>query len=340
MVTRIIKDEIKGALLHLANISMCNSALSRWKNSSVIFCFHRVLTKEEIRVDCNPNNEFTVSTEFFDSFLENIKKNYQLCSLDEMIDNLNHNSSKNIAHITFDDGYKDNLKNALPILIKHNAPATLYITTRFAEGHTWMWWNELWDLVSRGLPIAYHSGITFMKLPCKSNKEKLECFKYLSREFSSMSIDTQKNSLMELSKSEQRTSYAEFCLDWSEIKSLDEHPLVTIGSHTHSHPNLCAETDDSVLYELNHSKNLLETKLGHKIRHLSFPFGGSGEFGSREIKFACDAGYISAVTTMCKKWSNSNIFELPRYFVTETSTPPVLKARISGLCNILGRQLL
>ena len=56
--------------------------------------------------------------------------------------------------ITFDDGYKDNLDYALPILEKFKVPATVYVTTRFLEGDTWMWWYELKEEIkNKGTPL-------------------------------------------------------------------------------------------------------------------------------------------------------------------------------------------
>ena len=339
MIKKYIKVMLKNELLNLASYGFFKKAMSPWKNSVAFFCFHRVLPRERIESDGNPNHEFTVSTEFFDNFLKELKKTHRLCSLDEAIDHLRNGSSEQIAHITFDDGYKDNLDYALPILEKHNAPATIYITTRFAEGDAWVWWIELWDIVLASDSIAYRFDNQDVDLDCHSKQDKVIIFKHLSEKFSSLTIEQQKELLWSLSKSTKRASYFDLCLNWSDIKRLDAHPLITIGSHTHSHPNLSVETDDDAFYEIAHSKLLLEAGLGRKIDHLAYPFGGRGEFGIREIDIAKNIGYVSAVTTICKKWDKDSLFTLPRYFVTESSSPSILQSRISGLCNILGHQL-
>ena len=80
-----------------------------------------------------------------------LAENHEVVSMDGLVDYLesepDRDSNKFVVAVTFDDGYKDNLTHALPILEQYNIPAVIYITTRFLEGDTWMWWYELWDYI-------------------------------------------------------------------------------------------------------------------------------------------------------------------------------------------------
>ena len=76
-----------------------------------------------------------------------LSEDHEVVSMDELVAHLEGDSKEFVVAVTFDDGYKDNLTHALPILEQYNIPATIYITTRFPEGDTWMWWYEIWDYI-------------------------------------------------------------------------------------------------------------------------------------------------------------------------------------------------
>ena len=58
-----------------------------------------------------------------------------------------------------------------------------------------------------------------------------------------------------------------------ELKALDADPLCTIGAHTISHPKLDTLSREQQYQEIAKSKQTLESILGHKVCHFSFPHG-------------------------------------------------------------------
>lgn len=56
--------------------------------------------------------------------------------------------------ITFDDGYADNLHNALPILEEHNVPATIFITAGYVGQNKSFYWDNNIPLEDKGRPMA------------------------------------------------------------------------------------------------------------------------------------------------------------------------------------------
>lgn len=84
-------------------------------------------------------------------------------------------------------------------------------------------------------------------------------------------------------------------LSWPELKDLDKAGFV-IGSHTMSHPpDLKRLYDDQLVYELETSKGLLESHLGHEVTKFCYP---RGRYDMRVIDAVISAGYTEARTTL------------------------------------------
>ncbi|MCS6759049.1 MAG: polysaccharide deacetylase family protein [Candidatus Devosia euplotis] len=62
--------------------------------------------------------------------------------------------SRAFVVLTFDGGYKDNLKHALPILRRHEVPFTLYVPTALVDGVGELWWQAIEDIIARQQAIA------------------------------------------------------------------------------------------------------------------------------------------------------------------------------------------
>ena len=112
--------------------------LNIFKTGNAILNYHRICPDNDMS---KPNNELVVSSSKFKEQLIFLKKNYNLVSLDNLLD-FKKNKKFNIS-ITFDDGYKDNLIYALPILNELNVPATIYVITKFFENDFSVWWFEM-----------------------------------------------------------------------------------------------------------------------------------------------------------------------------------------------------
>jgi peptidoglycan/xylan/chitin deacetylase (PgdA/CDA1 family) len=65
-----------------------------------------------------------------------------------------------------------------------------------------------------------------------------------------------------------------------ELMQLAQHPLVEIGAHTCSHPNLSALNPAEAQREILDSKGRLEDLLNREIRYFAYPYGES----SRELR--------------------------------------------------------
>ena len=148
-----------------------------------------------------------------------------------------------------------------------------------------------------------------------------------------LSYEKQKKYVETITKSVARKQYSNLCLNWEEIKILDQHPLVTIGAHTNSHPNLKKLTEQEAFDEMSYSKNLLEEKLKHSIEHFAYPFGTPNEADVREFELASRCGFQTAVTTRPESIQSPTLNAIPRLGVPSYLNTHGLRAKLSGWEN-------
>ena len=287
------------------------------------------MPEDKVGKDSSPNSSLIVPTLRFTEQMEFLAKNHHVVSIDGLVEHLEGDSNRFVVAVTFDDGYKDNLVHALPILEKYNIPVMIYITTRFPEGDTWMWWYEIWDYLKeiKVLEVSYSDKLR--KWDVENLKQKINCFSELSDWIMNLSGKGQEEMAENLTKTQERKQYPHLCLNWDEVKILDQHPLVSIGAHTHSHLNLKQLTEEDVFSEMSHCKVLLEEQLEHSIEHFAYPFGSANEADMREFKLASRCGFRSAVTTR-----HETIRSLPLYAIPRLGVPPFLtKQSMNGLLS-------
>jgi peptidoglycan/xylan/chitin deacetylase (PgdA/CDA1 family) len=128
-----------------------------------ILMFHRVDTLPAY-------DQLTVSPERFRQQMQWLAAHYRVVPLTQALDEITAGRvSRRTVVITFDDGYYDNCKYALPVLREMGLPATVFVTTQFASGEAQharypeagrlhMDWNEVrqW-LDAPGNEVGAHS---------------------------------------------------------------------------------------------------------------------------------------------------------------------------------------
>lgn len=176
--------------------------------------------------------------------------------------------------ITFDDGYRNNLKDALPVLEAHGVPCILFITTGFVEGTIYPYEIEL-ARVAETLPRVRLTNGSVVELGCIADRRAL--YQRLRTPLKPATHSRRKRFLDELAR---RNDYRrenvqkELILTWEEVYDLSRHPLVTIGAHTHSHLLLSSQWWGTAYREMQKSRESLEEKLGCCVSAVSYPYGG------------------------------------------------------------------
>lgn len=84
---------------------------------------------------------------------------------------------------------------------------------------------------------------------------------------------------------------AGLALTWDELAEMLSSGLLTVGSHTQSHPMLTKIPTEEVRQELLESKNLIEQHLSTSVNHFSYPHSAYNMEIANELRLI---GYKSA----------------------------------------------
>jgi peptidoglycan/xylan/chitin deacetylase (PgdA/CDA1 family) len=211
------------------------------------------------------------------------------------------NFARRFVCFTLDDGYRDNRDHALPVFREFDAPCTVYAVSDFADGTGRLWWVALERAIAKAPQIEVETGGRTTRMETRTAVEKQAAFDWLHDWL--RALPSEHDVLREIAALCARHGVDEsaicrdLCMSWDELKSFAGDPLVTIGAHTITHPNLAKQSEQVALNELRTSRERIEKALGRGVLHLAYPYGDRFAAGPREFALAKAAGFKTAVTT-------------------------------------------
>lgn len=275
-----------------------------------ILIYHRVLPKPDPFL-----SEVDVAT--FDTQMSALKTCFRVLPLGEAIERLQTSAlPSRAACITFDDGYADNVTQALPVLQHHGLHATFFVASDFLNGGR-MFNDTVIEAVRRAPANA--GDLSDMGLGIhdfRSNQSKSEAIrgllsriKYLPQEIRQEAVDR----LAQRLSGKGRLPDG-LMMSTSQLKSLHAAGM-EIGGHTASHPILARLTAEEARAEILRGKDALESLLGDRVRLFAYPNGKPGDdYGFEHVTIVRELGFVGAVSTA---WGTAtkrtDHFQLPRF---------------------------
>ncbi len=299
-----------------------------------IFLFHRVSESKEKWAHATPIS-------IFEKCVRYITNNFTVKTVEECLAKQGGQShgNKPWACITFDDGFKDNIQYALPVLEKYKCPASFYIVTDCIDSGLPTWPHLVqnfflntnkFDLHIDGIDVKFSSkkervmyGEMFLKkLLALPNTEAQMLFNATKQYFNDVKVT--ENVMM----------------NWDDVRQLSAAGY-NIGSHTASHPMLTQmETNEKVKYELAHSAERIKEVCGKFPEAIAYPLGVTNE---KIMKLAVECGYTYGLTVDQRFYnpSSDNVMAVPRVDMFADSGWLKTYLRLTGhlrlIKNVLGR---
>lgn len=250
-----------------------------------------------------PNGLLSITPDFLDAVLGTlVSRGFDVIGLDSVAERLVRPAGdRPFVVLTFDDGYRDNARYAVPLLRRHRVPWTLFVTSDFAEGRGRLWWIELERAIGRLDRVRVPADeAPALDLPAATAEEKMAAFAALYRRLRAGSEERLLATIAVLCDEAGigvGRMAEELCLSWEELRGLASDPLLTIGAHTITHPMLAKHGEARVRREIGEGRARIEREIGRPVRHLSYPVGDPTSAGMREFAIARETGFDTAVTT-------------------------------------------
>jgi peptidoglycan/xylan/chitin deacetylase (PgdA/CDA1 family) len=248
----------------------------------------------------------------------------------------------NAVVVTFDDGYADNLHDALPVLRRHEIPATVFVAPDAVLSGSEFWWDDLeriihgtarlppvLELVLRGEtrrwdvpdPDVVSEPDPTLATPESMVAKREALYDSLWRELRDATAAERKSAIATLRSltggdAGARTTHRP--LNCEELRRLADDPLIEIGAHTASHARLAALTCEEQRREIDASREALETLTGRPVTSFAYPFGRAADYTDETMQLIRQAGFARACINQAGRVDRStDRFALPRLFVRE-----------------------
>jgi peptidoglycan/xylan/chitin deacetylase (PgdA/CDA1 family) len=297
-------DLLKRAAFEMAQRSGFN-ALARQllRRRLVVLCYHSVISDD---APLDPRTNIAVTTSQFELHLRELAASFTPVSAGQVIAAGYYDLPlpPRAVLVTFDDGYRNNLELAAPLLLKYEIPAIFFVTTGLIGTRELLWTHEIvervaaWPktrLTSKCLGIAELPQDDFRRVEvgrsivdaCKrmSNKHRMELLTAI-RTFDFEISDHWKRELYDF-------------MTWDEVRQLKQLGF-EIGAHTIDHPILTSLCDSEMSRQLAESKQTLEREVKEKCLSVAYPNGSVLDFSDTVIRAATDAGFRLGFT-LCER---------------------------------------
>lgn len=250
--------------------------------------------------------------------LQYLHRHFRIVHLDRVVRDLAAGKPPECNEIvlTFDDGLRNNATVAYPILKHLGIPATFFVCPGLIGTGQWLWTHEmrcrlgmlhtdaLLSLAGQlSCAAATVDGIVeWMKTLGPNDRQAAEAkIRQASPNFRPTADDREACDTM----------------DWNELRSLDPE-LITIGSHTMTHPILPTLDDSTIDFEMTESRRQLEQKLNRAANYFCYPNGSHHAQSSRAARRTYDAAVTVQNGVVTGKHS-ADLHALPRIPATRSS---------------------
>lgn len=227
--------------------------------------------------------------------------------------------------ITFDDGYRDNHDQALPVLRAHGLQATFFVATGYLDGGR-MWNDTVIEAVRHSsvdtLDLTGTSAEALGVLPLRDRAARIQAVRAIIGHAKYLPQVERQRCVDAVVQRSQAPLPDDLMMRSGEVRSLHQAGM-GVGAHTVTHPILKGMPTDMVCSEIDDNRRALADITGHAPTLFAYPNGRPGvDYDDTTAQVVRGLGFQAAVTTAWRAArAGDDLMQLPRYTPWERTAP-------------------
>ena len=319
----------------------------RLRRKAIVLAYHRVLTPEQ-RVRTASQDGMVVEDRTFARHVALLARRFKVLSLDEFTARVTNRLPFDgpCCLITFDDGWRDNVENALPVLRAHRLPAVMFLPVNFIGRRRLFTREALTHLLVRAVEVsrreparrdalrAHLAPLDLGAVLDVSDRDPLPAVLKIvggHRYASGPAFEALEATLAaELGVDAADVSELDTFIDWQQVQQLGQHRFA-FGGHGAEHRVLTRVTPSVARCEVEWSKRELDSRLARGVEAFAYPNGAWNpeiadivRTGGYRFAFTVDPGPVGC---------EDDPLSLRRINIHEdmTRSTPMFMARLAGI---------
>lgn len=342
-----VKHSIKVTIAHVLYALGILQAWQRrvMRQRAVVLMYHRVLTDEEWgRTGSHPGMSVTTAT--FDRHMTVLRRRFKTLTLDAFADHVLHKRPfpSSACLITFDDGWRDTMTNAVPVMRRHDLPVTVFLPVNFVGARRLFARESFAHLIMVAHQRVREQPASAARIRALLASAGLDPLLDLSGPqlrarvivaLGDAPVDTAMTKLVadlghELGVSVADLDTPDTFVTWQDVETMTRAGIA-FGGHGADHLVLALAKPDQVESEVRQSLAALETHVGPAVKAFAYPNGSCNPAVADTLRAH---GYQLAFTTRAGLVGcDDEPFFLRRVNMQEatTSSTPMFLAKLVGL---------
>jgi peptidoglycan/xylan/chitin deacetylase (PgdA/CDA1 family) len=235
-----------------------------------------------------------------------LKRRFEVVPLRTVVAAASNGAVGRKVALTFDDGLRSNVEVAYPLLHRLALPATFFICPGLIDRGSWLWTHEMRRRLTRLDDGARRELADEWDAPTDIDRfvERMKGLDVAARK--KVEVRVREATPRFAPMPAERAEYD--LASWQDLRRLDP-AVVTIGSHTLTHPILPATAPAELESEVRDSRQLLERGLQRPVELFAYPNGDHNDAVA-----ACVRKHYRAAVTASSGWirRGADTHRLPR----------------------------